>query len=313
MRNGMVTKNRYGRRGFTLVELLVVISIIGVLMSLLLPAVQSVRAAARATKCKNNLHQLGIAYHHRDEESPNRPAIKTASSWVHTLKPYLEGQAGMFVCPDHDPLVSTGGGVPSLALKIYTYSGATYEIPFGEDNPRCRTSASVENQFSNLSFPPCISYEFEDATDNDYNDLRVLIEPLPDDSYRILAVDKNAGYSFALVDESGQEILNPFHAGDEIQVAGGKTSYGINSRVHRFQRDGNKILLVEYHKHVAHVVGSGAQDLWYQQVAPRHGGAANVLYGDGRVDSVDPTDIDPTIVRVHDDVWRPYLDPKLGL
>lgn len=76
------------RRGFTILELLVTIAIIGLLLALLAPAVQSLRESARRTQCKNNLHQIGLALHNYHDVLGSFPISKYSNTAA--LLPYLD-------------------------------------------------------------------------------------------------------------------------------------------------------------------------------------------------------------------------------
>lgn len=129
------------RQGFTLVELLVVIAIIGILIALLLPAVQQAREAARRAQCKNNLKQLGLAlhlYHDTNNSFPIGAYAAWGHSWDWAILPYVEQSALYEVMPS--PANDSGywGGTDARSLGIIEISRtpvSTFLCPSQPEGP----------------------------------------------------------------------------------------------------------------------------------------------------------------------------------
>ena len=153
----MMNRNRH--RGFTLVELLVVIAIIGILVALLLPAVQAAREAARRMQCKNHLKQMGLAFHSHHEAQRHLPTNgwfpdwmgdpdqdfgkEQPGSWIYNILPFIEEGA----------IREIGLGM-DVADKAEAMT-ALYEIPISSINcPSRRPAIPVPfNQTDVINLP----------------------------------------------------------------------------------------------------------------------------------------------------------------
>ncbi len=187
--------------GFTLVELLVVIAIIGVLIALLLPAVQAAREAARRTQCLNNQKQIGLALQNYHAAMGYFPASQTAAgedvgsscesgfySWIVPLLPYIEQQT-LYESIDLSVNMSDSctSGIPILASHPNAAAAATVIAGLlcpsdnvSHDNSLVLGSANPasDSYAANAGWPTrATGYQGERETPGDYNGFISLENP----------------------------------------------------------------------------------------------------------------------------------------
>ena len=293
------------RKAFTLVEMLVVITIIMLLISILLPSLSRVRSLARKTVCASNLQELYagmLLAHFPGNGLPTEHAFP-AAEWPGIPSPQMSSSK-VFHCPEASP-----SDTPTTSYTIYTNQDKIF-INF-EAGSNCRVVPGP-NLTNNPPVPAgSTQYRFDDGFVKDYDDVILNVT----NANPRIATKMNSGYQGTSSGVNGTRgILSLYKAGQAVPdwadmgqqpqgasftMNAGDADYGINSLVGQTKVSDRTIVLLDYDLLVAN---SGESMPTHLAASSRHLGQINVLYADGSVRASWGLSLDPALSPVP---WQP--------
>ncbi len=315
------------RSGFTLPELMVVISIIALLLAMTLPTFSRVFASVRTTLCANNLEKIGQAVHGWNATAqidPNLGKI-SASTWTGLVMRWSSNSQEVLICPEGETEAIGGPFTMDELSMLYVYSygpnrgTGTWEAteytlgqgmeegwPVGIENRSMYWQVITKSSHS-ITLAMEDSWQ-DNAADRDYKDLIIRFD-FSTTKTKVTYVSEGTGaFHYSVHYPNGDTILEGMgegsNHGKEGSLSAGvkslhKTSYGMNGLASQIVGPKRVVLVLDYNKSIADCAGPDAEDplAWEQHIAPRHLGKCNVLLDNGAVEAMYPDEIDPRTTR----------------